>query len=209
MLAGRAAHTPPFGARLRGLFDEAWKRARRRRIALAAAVACAAVAALVLRPSGGDDPRPPSPARAPSPAVDASAPRTITAGDDVPVTFTTQRATGVFGRSGHGYTVSAMAVAGRAACVNNRDVVAADGTPAGTRVTLTLRVRRGEGGNLGWCPGRYRGTITYLEAFRCPATGRCHTPAGFPYREVAVGHFSFRVPARSERSAKFVERLRR
>ena len=60
-------------------------------------------------------------AHAPARAVDAAAPRTVAADDNVPVTFTAQHDTGVVGRSGHGYAVSAMAVAPAVACVNNRD----------------------------------------------------------------------------------------
>ena len=125
----------------------------------------------------------------------------------MPVTFTAQHDTGVVGRSGHGYAVSAMAVAPAVACVNNRDAFSPDGTAAGSRMTLTLAVRQGEGGNLGWCPGSYRGTIAYTEDFRCPPKGRCHVPAGFPHRRVVVARFTFRVSARSERSAKFVRAL--
>jgi hypothetical protein len=123
------------------------------------------------------------------------------------VTFTAQHATGVVGRSGHGYSVTATAVAPKTACVNNRDAWSPDGLAAGTRTTLTLAVGRGEGGNLGWCPGRYRGKVSYFEAFRCPAQGRCHVPAGFPDREVVVARFTYRVPARSERSARYVRSL--
>ena len=155
---------PTLGVRLRGLFDEAWRRARRRRILLASAVACAVTAvALAIGPRGSDEPRPASPAHAPARAVDAAAPRTVAADDNVPVTFTAQHDTGVVGRSGHGYAVSAMAVAPAVACVNNRDAFSPDGTAAGSRMTLTLAVRQGEGGNLGWCPGSYRGTIAYTE----------------------------------------------
>jgi len=200
---------PTFGVRLRGLFEEAWTRARRRRLLLAVAVGGAAAAvALVIGPPGSDGPRPASTAHASARAIDAAAPRRVAADGNVPVTFTAHRDTGVVGRSGHGYSVSAVAIAPAVACVNNRDVSAPDGIAAGSRVTLTLAVRRGEGGDLGWCPGSYRGTIAYMEDFRCPPKGRCHIPAGFPHRRAVVAHFAFRVPARSERSAKFVRKLK-
>ena len=202
---------PSLGARVRGLFEEAWTRARRRRrrIALAGVAACAAGVALTTGPFRGEAPPPAPLTRPATPATGAVAPRVIDANDDVPVTFTAQHATGVFRRSAHVYAVSAMASNGGAACVNNRDRFSPDGIAAGARVTLMLAVRRGEGGELGWCPGAYRGTVTYFEGFRCPATGRCRIPAGFPHHQAVVARFSYRVPARSRRSATFVAKLQR
>ena len=57
----------------------------------------------------------------------------------------------------------------------------------------TLDPRRGEGGELGWCRGLFRGTITYHEAFACPASGTCRPPQGFPNRAETVARFAFRV----------------
>ncbi len=77
-------------------------------------------------------------------------------------------------------------------CVNNRDRVFAE-RRAGARVRAVLDPARGEGGPEGWCRGRFRGTVTYTEAFACPPAGRCRPPRGFPTREVVVARFSFRV----------------
>ena len=77
-------------------------------------------------------------------------------------------------------------------CVNNRDRVFRERS-AGARVRAVLDPARGEGGPEGWCRGRFRGTVTYAEAFARPPTGRCHPPRGFPTRKVVVARFSFRV----------------
>jgi hypothetical protein len=76
--------------------------------------------------------------------------------------------------------------------VNNRDRVFATAR-AGARVRAVLDPARGEGGPEGWCRGRFRGTVTYTEAFACPPAGRCRPPRGFPTRRVVVARFSFRV----------------
>jgi hypothetical protein len=108
------------------------------------------------------------------------------------VAMTSRRATGVFGKTRRGYAVEAHAVRPASACVNNRDQVFRD-RPAGDRVRATLDPARGEGGPLGWCPGLFRGTVTYSEAFACPPVGTCHPPHGFPTWARVVARFSFRV----------------
>jgi hypothetical protein len=112
--------------------------------------------------------------------------------DRVAVTVTLPRSSGVFGKTRRSYTAEAHAVHPASGCVNNRDRVFRDGR-AGTRERAELDPARGEGGPEGWCPGRYAGTVTYLEAFACPPKGTCHPPPGFPSRKGVVARFSFRV----------------
>jgi hypothetical protein len=76
--------------------------------------------------------------------------------------------------------------------VNNRDRPFGEHR-AGARIRAVLDPARGEGGPEGWCRGRFRGTVTYTEAFACPPAGRCRPPRGFPTRTVVVARFSFRV----------------
>jgi hypothetical protein len=90
------------------------------------------------------------------------------------------------------FVAEAHAVDPASGCVNNRDRVFAD-RRAGVRIRAVLDPARGEGGPEGWCRGRFRGTVTYTEAFACPAAGRCRPPRGFPTRTVLVARFSFRV----------------
>jgi hypothetical protein len=110
----------------------------------------------------------------------------------ITVAITAQRPTGVFGRTRRTYIVEAHAERPASGCVNNRDRVFPEGA-AGTRLRARLDPARGEGGPEGWCRGRFRGTVTYLEAFACPPAGTCHPPPGFPTRTRIVGRFSFRV----------------
>src|SRR5215217_6606750 len=140
-----------------------------------------------------------APAPAPKPARAAAAPLHVTLAhsrggrhDRFAAAITTRRATGVRGRTRSNYTVAADAIRAQAGCVNNRDRRFPDG-PAGARVRAVLDPARGEGGPEGWCPGRYRGTVTYFEGFTCPAEGTCHAPAGFPARTRVVARFAFRV----------------
>ena len=112
--------------------------------------------------------------------------------DRVAVAITLPRSTGVFGRTRRSYAIAAHAVHSASGCVNNRDRVFREAR-AGARVRAVLDPARGEGGELGWCPGRYRGTVTYFEAFACPPKGRCRPPTGFPSRERVVARFTFRV----------------
>ena len=143
-----------------------------------------------------------APGSAPAPvskqAAPAHAPMRVTLArpeggrhDRFAAAITTRRTTGVRGTRSH-YTVAAAGVKARPGCVNNRDRRFSDG-PAGTRVRAELDPARGEGGPEGWCPGRYRGTVTYFEGFACPAKGTCHVPAGFPTRTQVVARFGFRV----------------
>jgi hypothetical protein len=106
--------------------------------------------------------------------------------------MTSRHATGVFGQTRRGYVAEAHAVHPASGCVNNRDRVFGE-RRAGARIRAVLDPARGEGGPQGWCRGRFRGTVTYTEAFACPPAGRCHPPRGFPTRTVVVARFSFRV----------------
>lgn len=110
----------------------------------------------------------------------------------VTVSVTAQRATGVFGRTRRSYVTEARAVAPASACVVNRDRVFPDAR-TGARIRAVLDPARGEGGPLGWCRGRFQGTVTYLEGFACPARGTCRPPRGFPRRREVVARFSFEV----------------
>ena len=112
--------------------------------------------------------------------------------DRFAVVITSRQATGVFGSTRRSYVAGAPAVRPASGCVNDRDRVFA-ARPAGVRVRAVLDPARGEGGPEGWCRGRFRGTVTYTEAFACPPAGRCHPPRGFPIRTVVVARFSFRV----------------
>jgi hypothetical protein len=112
--------------------------------------------------------------------------------DRFAVAIASRHATGVFGQTRRSYVAEARAVHPASRCVNNRDRVFAE-RRAGARVRAVLDPARGEGGREGWCPGRFRGTVTYTEAFACPRVGRCHPPRGFPTRTVVVARFSFRV----------------
>lgn len=108
------------------------------------------------------------------------------------VSITTRDATGVFGRSRRGYYAEARAVNSTSGCVTGRDRAFRAGS-AGLNVRATLDTRRGEGGELGWCRGLFRGTITYFEAYACPGSGTCRAPQGFPNRAETVARFTFRV----------------
>ena len=112
--------------------------------------------------------------------------------DRFAVAITSRHATGVFGQTRRSYVAEAHAVHGASGCVNTRDRVFAE-RRAGARVRAVLDPARGEGGPEGWCRGRFRGTVTYTEAFACPPAGRCRPPRGFPTREVVGARFSFRV----------------
>jgi hypothetical protein len=144
------------------------------------ALSLGAVLALALSACGGDTPREPASVRHHG------------AHDRIPVTFTAREATGVRGHTIRHYTAEARALRPAAGCVNRRDGRFPE-SAAGERVATTLALAHGEGGPEGWCPGRYRGTVTYFEGFACPARGRCHVPPGFPTRTKVVERFSFVV----------------
>ncbi len=112
--------------------------------------------------------------------------------DRFAVAITRAHATGVFGQTRRSCVAEARAVHPASGCVNNRDRVFPD-RRAGARVRAVLDPARGEGGPQGWCRGRFRGTVTYTEAFACPPGGRCHPPRGFPARKVVVARFSLNV----------------
>lgn len=109
------------------------------------------------------------------------------------VTIVTRAATGVVGRARRSYRADAWAIDPRSGCVNHRDRAFAPAARAGARVAAGLDPRDGEGGDRGWCPGLFRGTVTYLEGFACPATGVCRPPRGFPRRAGIVARFVFAV----------------
>lgn len=112
--------------------------------------------------------------------------------DRFAVAITARQATGVFGQTRRSYAAEAHAVRPASGCVNNRDRAFPE-RRAGARVRAVLDPARGEGGPEGWCRGRFRGTVTYAEAFACPPAGRCRPPRGFPTRRVVVARFSFVV----------------
>lgn len=112
--------------------------------------------------------------------------------DGFTVEITTRHTTGVKDKALSHYTVAAEAVRFAAGCVVEQDQRFPD-RPAGIRVRATLDPSRGKGGHLGWCPGLYRGTITYFEGFACPREGTCRAPNNFPRRTEVVGRFAFRV----------------
>jgi hypothetical protein len=112
--------------------------------------------------------------------------------DRFAVEITSRHATGVFGSTRRGYVAEAHALHPASGCVNNRDRLFGEHR-AGARIRAVLDPARGEGGPEGWCRGRFRGTVTYTEAFACPPAGRCRPPRGFPTRAVVVARFSFRV----------------
>ena len=112
--------------------------------------------------------------------------------DRFAVAITSRQATGVFGSTRRAYVAEAHALHPAAGCVNNRDRVFGEHR-AEARIRAVLDSARGEGGPQGWCRGRFRGTVSYTEAFACPPAGRCRAPRGFPTRTVVVGRFSFCV----------------
>jgi hypothetical protein len=164
-------------------------------------VLVAAVATAVAACGHGDDSAsPPATRTAPAekPVAVASSPSPSLAvspseggkHDRFTVAITSRHATGVFGKTRRAYSVEAHAVRPAVACVNNRDERFPD-RPAGTRVHAALAAAPGEGGSLGWCRGRFRGTVTYTDGFACPAAGTCHPE--FPTRSRVVARVSFRV----------------
>jgi len=112
--------------------------------------------------------------------------------DRFAVAITSRQATGLLGATRRSYVAEAHAVRPASGCVNNRDRVFA-ARPAGVRIRAVLDPARGEGAPEGWCRGRFRGSVTYSEAFACPPAGRCRPPRGVPMRRVVVARFSFRV----------------
>jgi hypothetical protein len=110
--------------------------------------------------------------------------------DRFKVAITSRHATGVFGKIRRAYTVEARAVRPDVACVNDRARRLPD-RAANTRQQADLDPARGKGGPLGWCRGRFHGTVTYTEGFACPPTGTCRPE--FPTRSHVVARFSFRV----------------
>jgi hypothetical protein len=121
--------------------------------------------------------------------VSPSAPRRH---DRVAVGFTSRRATGVFGKQRRSYVVQAHSVRPASACVNNRDR-ALPPRPAGYRLRTRLDPARGDGGELGWCRGRFTGTVRYSIGYACPASGTCQSPKSFRRRSSVTARFSFVV----------------
>jgi hypothetical protein len=101
----------------------------------------------------------------------------------IAISFRTRRATGVFGAQRRSYVVRARSSAARSGCVANRDRVLG-ARPAGYRLRAVLDPARGDGGPLGWCPGPYRGTVTYVVERGCPTSRGCrrvHVAARFRF----------------------------
>jgi hypothetical protein len=191
-----SSRKPLIWERLRGLFHEAWKRARRRRHRLLAAgllVTAAAAAVLVLQVNGG----PPSPT---TPQLVLRLPlaaqlNPVVAGkhDRIVVTMTAQHSTGIVGKAVHAYVAAATISDPKVDCVNNRD----GGFPysaAGSRIRAVLDPAAGDGGPQGWCPGAYHGTISYLRGFNCSSVqGPCQIPPRLATRTKIVARFAYRV----------------
>lgn len=164
-----------------------------RAVSVSALALCGVICACGNGTSSGTQVDTSSHARSRSASVPVTLPRSEFARHErVAVTITRRRATGVSGKTRTNYTVAAEAVEPAAGCVNNRDRRFPDG-PRGARARAELDPARGEGGPAGWCPGRYRGTVTYFTGFACPAKGTCHVPKGFPTRTTRVARFTFRV----------------
>jgi hypothetical protein len=169
------------------------------RVRASAAVAASLLLAVAVVGCGGGADRQPDAVAAASGAPDpvSVAPRTAGAHDRVVVSITSAHATGVRGDTARRYVVEARAVHPASGCVNNRDRVYVDGARPDERLTAELDPARGEGGPEGWCAGVFRGTVTDIQAYACPASGRCHPPAGFPDRRRTVARFAFRVTPRA------------
>ena len=186
--------TDPSRGRVRKLFDEAWQRARARRRRL---LEVGILAALVIAGAAvvAHNPRPratgiPGVSHLPSQLRFAAS---VTGKHDhVIVTITARHATGVFGKVRRSYYLAAQRVQPQIDCVNNRSSGFPDSS-AGNSVQAALDPADGDGGPEGWCPGLYRGTVTYTVGFACPAQGACHPPTGFPHRSTIVARFSYRV----------------
>jgi hypothetical protein len=91
-----------------------------------------------------------------------------------------------------GYYVVAKRLKGMSGCVQHREAYVDRGR-AGQRVVAAIDPRRGKGGDLGWCRGRFRGVLHYYDGFACPRTGRCRSPAGFEKLNRVVAKFRFRI----------------
>jgi hypothetical protein len=91
--------------------------------------------------------------------------------DRIVVSFKSRRATGVFGTQRRAYRVRAATVHPASTCANARDRLPPS-RPAGFRLRAVLDPARGDGGPLGWCPGRYRGTVTYVSGHRTQIAAR-------------------------------------
>lgn len=160
---------------------------------LGCAVCALGVCACGSGSSGGASPPPASKARAPVSPISVTLSRSEGGKHDrFAAVITPRHATGVKGKGRSNYTLAAKAADPAVGCVNNRDRRFPDG-PRGTPVRAALDPGRGEGGLHGWCPGRYKGTVTYFEGFACPSRGKCHIPGGFPTRTQIVARFSFHV----------------
>lgn len=182
--------------RLSELFDEAWQHARRRwrRLIVFGLAATGVAAIIVLAQHNNQGPRGGGiPAGSHLP-ISLRVARSVTGiHDRIVVTITAGHTTGVFGKVRRGYSMEAQSVRPQVACVNNRSGYFPN-TAIGGRVRAALDPAQGDGGPLGWCPGLYRGTVSFIEGFNCASVeGSCLPPAGFPHRSVIVARFSYRV----------------
>lgn len=110
----------------------------------------------------------------------------------VTVTFHSQRATGDFGHQRRSYTIQAWSVHPGSGCVNNRDRVLA-ARPSGYRLRGRLDPARGDGGETGWCRGRFKGKVIYTVGYACPAKGTCRPPKDLRGHREVDARFSFKV----------------
>jgi hypothetical protein len=188
------ARRSPAGGRLRSLFDEAWQRARRRRLRILATGFLIIVLTAVhgVRHDSGDRAPANPPASSHLALTLRMTPSPIGRHQRVVVNITALHATGVFGKVRRSYLVASRADHLRIACVNNRDGFFPAGA-VGNRIRAVLDPAQGDGGAQGWCPGTYTGTITYERVFACPSVGRCVVPSGFAERTVVVRRFAYRV----------------
>ena len=183
------------GGSLRGLVDEAWDRAwKRRRRLLAVVIAAGLVfAAMSLIGRHNRAPRGPAGAVAVSHLPIALHLSPVLAGkhERIVVSITARRPTGVADTVMRSYFAATQAVRPRVDCVNNRgNEFPYSG--AGTRITAVLDPAAGDGGPQGWCPGVYRGVISYSRAFDCGLIQGPCTPA-FPTATEVVARFTYRV----------------
>jgi hypothetical protein len=77
-------------------------------------------------------------------------------------------------------------------CVQHRDAFVTRAR-TGQRVTGRIDPESGKGGELGWCPGGFRGEVRYYDGFACPRTGRCQVPGRFERIQRVVARFQFRI----------------
>lgn len=148
-----------------------------------------AVLASLAASCGGDDDDRPSQPRGVEPHA---TPQRAGRHDVIRVAFRARVSLGTFGDRRRAYVADVHRRRPMSGCVQQREGIAGRGR-AGERVVARLDPRRGEGGELGWCAGRYAGKVTYSDGFACPDTGPCEPPEGFERVDETVGRFGFSV----------------